>query len=437
MRAEVVTVGTELLLGEIVDTNSAWLSQRLAVLGVSVDWKTTVGDDLDRMVEAFTLARERADVVIVTGGLGPTQDDITREALAQVTGRPLCRDQGVVGRIEAVFANRGREMAVSNLRQADVPDGARVIPMLWGTAPGLIVPAFPAGGFAGGPAGGPAGGRVFYAMPGVPAEMKEMFERAVAPDLISRMRSSDTIRSRDVNTWGMSESRIADVLAGRIADLATSDVMTIAFRAGIGAVRVRVTVKAQDNELASSLLDAEEVRIRELLGDAVFGTDSDTLESVCVDLLRDAGLKLAAAESMTGGMVGAWITRVPGASDVFLGSAVTYAAEAKSTLLCVPEDILGRDGPVSDSVAAAMATGARRCFGADVGIAVTGLAGPASKGAELQDVEVGCVFLAVDVRGDMSVVQLSFPGDRERVRSFAVATLLDLLRRRLQAVVAS
>ncbi|MCC7075815.1 MAG: competence/damage-inducible protein A [Acidimicrobiia bacterium] len=420
MRAEIVTVGTELLLGQIVDTNGAWLGQRLADIGVHLLYRTSVGDNRTRMAEVFARARDRADAVIVTGGLGPTQDDITREALSDVTRRPLVRDEDLASRIEAIFTERGRAMAASNLRQADVPEGATVIPLEWGTAPGLIVPAWPDG------EGEHA--CVFYAVPGVPAEMRDMFERAVAPDIVRRMGRSVTIRSREMKTWGMSESRLAEILAPRFEALDSSDSTTLAFLAGDGVVRVRVTVRAASVTEATVALDSEETHLRSLLGDTVFGTDADTIESVCVDLLRRAGLSLAAAESMTGGMVGAWITRVPGSSDVFRGSAVTYATEAKTRVLGVPEDVLDRHGPVSEHVATAMAAGARNLFGADVAVAVTGSAGPVAQGGE-----VGETCLAVDVEGDVSVVTVRFPGDRERVRTFAVATLLDLLRRRLEA----
>lgn len=424
MRAEIVTVGTEILLGQIVDTNSSWLAERLAGIGVDLLYTTTVGDNMRRMVDVFSCARDRSDAVIVTGGLGPTQDDITREALAEVCGRPLGRDGAIAAEIERIFTSRGREMAESNLRQADVPEGATVIPLRWGTAPGLMVPAWPDGQ-------APPGrdrGCVFYAVPGVPAEMKEMFERAVEPDLVRRAGRAVTIRSREIKTWGLPESRLAEILSARFSALESSGNTTLAFLAGEGVVRVRVTVKAHDEAEADSLLDAEEALIRDLVGDAVFGSGTETMESVCIGLLDAAGLSLAAAESMTGGLVGAWLTRVPGSSAVFRGSAVTYTAEAKTRVLGVPAEMLEENGPVSEPVAAAMAAGARELYGSNVAVAVTGSAGPSTQGSEL-----GEVYLAVDIEDDVQVVRVHLPGDRERVRIFATATLLDLLRRRLQA----
>lgn len=412
MRVEVVTVGTELLLGQIIDTNSAWLAERLAALGVDVNYQTKVGDNHGRMCEAFRLALDRADAVVATGGLGPTQDDVTREAIAEVTGRRLRRDPEIVELLERIFGGLGREMAGSNLRQADVPEGASTIPMRVGTAPGLIVPAGPDG--------------VIYALPGVPHEMKEMWERAVAPDLLRRMGVAATIRSRVLKCWGVSESRLAELLAERFTALDTSPTTTIAFLAGEGVVRVRITVKGPDEATVESMLAREERIIRDILGETVFGADSDTMESVALDLVRARGWRIATAESMTGGMVGEWLTRVPGASDVYAGGAVTYATESKTAVLGVPAETIEHHGVVSEAVAAAMAAGARRVFGAEAGLAVTGSAGPSAAGSA-----VGEACLAVDLDGDVSVARVRFPGDRDRVRTFATATLVDLLRRRL------
>lgn len=411
MRAEIVTVGTELLLGQIVDTNSAWLAERLAGLGVDVNWQTKVGDNHGRMCEAFRLALGRADAVVVTGGLGPTQDDVTREAIAEVSGRPLQRDPEIAALLERIFAGIGREMAVSNLRQADVPEGASVIPMRVGTAPGLVVPA---------------GDGVVYALPGVPHEMKEMFDRGVVPDLLARMGETATIRSRMLKCWGVSESRLAELLAARFETLGATGTATIAFLAGEGVVRVRITVKGTDDDAIADLLAGEERIIRDILGTVVFGVDDDTMESVVIDALREQAMTLATAESMTGGLLGSWLTRVPGASDVYRGGAVTYTTEAKVAVLGVPSETIERYGVVSEETATAMAAGARKVFDADVGLAITGSAGPTAAGSA-----VGEVCLAVDLAGDATVARVRFPGDRERVRGFAAATLLDLLRRRL------
>lgn len=411
MRAEIVTVGTELLLGQIVDTNSAWLAERLAGLGVDVNWQTKVGDNHGRMCEAFRLALGRADAVVVTGGLGPTQDDVTREAIAEVSGRPLRRDPEIAALLERIFAGIGREMAASNLRQADVPEGASTIPMRVGTAPGLVVPA---------------GDGVVYALPGVPHEMKEMWDRGVVPDLLARMGETATIRSRMLKCWGVSESRLGELLAQRFEALGATGTATIAFLASEGVVRVRITVKGTDDAAIDDLLAAEERIIRDILGEVVFGVDDDTIESVVIDGLRERGMTLATAESMTGGTVGAWLTRVPGASEVYRGGAVTYAADVKTSVLGVAAETIERHGVVSEETATAMSAGARRVFGADVGLAITGSAGPTAQGSS-----IGEACLAIDLAGDTTVASVRFPGDRERVRAFAAATILDLLRRRL------
>ncbi len=423
MRAEIVTVGTELLLGQIVDTNSSWIAEQLAMHGVHVHYQTKVGDNPARMIEVFRIAIERAGAVIVTGGLGPTQDDITRDAIAEVCGRPLVRDEAVADRIRKMFASRGRDMPESNLSQADVPDGAGVIEQRIGTAPGLIVPV-----------AGDAD-RVFYAVPGVPAEMREMVERAVLPDLVVRAGSSETIRSRTVKCWGISESRLAERLAGRFAELDGSDTTTLAFLAGGGMIRVRITVRAGTAEAADALLDAEQERVVATVGEVVFGIDDDTMESVVVAALAAAGLRVACAESMTGGMAGEALTRVPGASDVFAGGVTVYSPAAKRDVLGVDGELVEKHGPVSEPVAAEMASRVRELFGSDVGISVTGSAGPTpDEGPRGLVSDVGDAFMGLDIGGDVSVTGVKhFPGTREQIRMYATTTLLDLLRRRLAA----
>jgi len=419
MLVEVVTVGTELLLGQILDTNSAWLADQLAKSGMNVHRHTKVGDNLERMTEVFGAALSRADAVVSTGGLGPTQDDITREAIAEVTGRPLERRPELVHAVTELFSRRGREMPLSNLRQADVPQGGEVIPFRIGTAPGLIVP---------GKEGSPAERKRLYALPGVSAEMKEMFTRAVLPDLLAKMQSPLTIRSRELKCW-VSESLLAEMLAPRFAVHAGSSPVTIAFLASEGHVRVRLTAR-EAPEVVDSLLDVEEAACREILGDLVFGCDDDTLAKVCLDLLLAQGWTLGAAESVTGGKVGEWITDVPGSSQAFLGSVVSYSISAKTDILGVPSQVLRDYGPVSDPVARAMAKGARACFGADVGVAVTGSAGPTPDDRSA----VGDVFHAVDVQGNVTVTHSHFNGERRLVKAFAAASTLDLLRRCLSGM---
>jgi nicotinamide-nucleotide amidase len=413
MRVEIVAVGTELLLGQIADTNSAWLGEQLALGGVDSHFHQAVGDNRERIVLALRTALARGDAVVVCGGLGPTHDDITRDAIAEVMNVALVRDPAILERIGEMFASRHREMPESNGRQADVPVGATVIPQQLGTAPGLICPV---------------GHKVVYALPGVPYEMYEMFARAVLPDLRRRMAEQGehaVIASRVVRTWGMSESGLAELLAPRIDDLdAGGGNPTIAFLAsGMEGIKVRITAKAADAESAALLLQTEEEKVVALVGEAVFGFDDDTMESVVGLGLRERGLTLGLAESLTGGLVASRLVSVPGASDWFRGSIVSYASDVKHAVLGVP------DGPVvSVEAARAMAEGARRVLEADVGLALTGVAGPDPQ----EDKAPGTVFVGLALPGsDAEALEAHLPGDRDRVRQYATITALDLLRRRL------
>ncbi len=408
MRCEVIAVGTELLLGQIVDTNSAWIGQQLALAGIDAHYQTRVGDNLERIEAALRAALGRAEAVITCGGLGPTQDDITREAIARVMGVEMRRDPAVVERIRAMFESRGREMPASNLRQADVPVGARLMGQQPGTAPGLVCPV---------------GAQVIYAVPGVPDEMRAMVEGTVIPDLQCRGDTRAVIRSRTLRTWGRAESALAEILAGRIEALDAAGNPTVAFLAsGMEGIKVRITAKAADEVAAEALLAREEAQVRALLGDVIFGIDGQSMESVVLDALRRRGLSLGVAESLTGGLLGARISAVPGASEVFRGGIVAYASAIKHELLGVDP------GPVVSAEAArAMALGACRVLGADVGLATTGVAGPTGQEGQA----VGTVFLGLAVNGEAEARRVQLPGDRERVRQYAVTSVLDLLRRRL------
>jgi len=406
-----VAIGTELLLGQIVDTNSSWIGQALADAGIDSHYQVKVGDNLARIVEVLSTALERSDAVLVCGGLGPTQDDITREAIAAVMGVELHRDEEVLTRIKEMFAARGRDMAANNARQADVPEGATVIPQTRGTAPGLICPV---------------GDKVVYAMPGVPYEMTDMMGRAVIPDLQARAGERAVIRSRTLRTWGLAESTLAEVVAPRLEALdERGGNPTIAFLAsGIEGIKVRVTAKAATGPEADALLTAEEAELRALLGPIVFGIDDESMEHAVAARLVAAGLTLAVAESLTGGLVASRLVNVPGASEWFKGGVVAYDSEVKFSVLGVPR------GPVVSAEAAkAMAEGVRELTGADVGLATTGVAGPDSQ----EGVAPGTVFMGVagPGTGAPEAVEGHLPGDRDRVRQFATISLLDLLRRRL------
>ena len=420
MRCEIVAVGTELLLGQIVDTNSSWMGERLALAGIDSHFQVKVGDNRARIVDTIRHALSRSEAVILCGGLGPTQDDITREAIAEVMGVALIRDDAMGEKIRRGFEARGRRFTENNLRQADRPAGASFIPQMPGTAPGLVCPV---GGYDSTGAHCPANEQVIYAVPGVPFEMRQMMEGTILPDLRRRAGVAAVIRSRVLRSWGESESRLAELLAGRIEALDRIGNPTIAFQAsGIEGLKIRITAKAQDAAAAKALIAGEEAKVRAIVGDAIFATDEQTMESVVLDLLRDRGLSLAVAESLTGGLVGARLTAVPGASDVFRGAVVSYASAVKFDLLGLPE------GPVvSTDAAKAMALGVRDRLGADVGIATTGVAGP----AEQEGQPPGTVFLGLAHRDRVEALRVRLPGDRRRVREYAVISVLNLLRLRV------
>jgi nicotinamide-nucleotide amidase len=407
VRAEIVAVGTELLIGQIDNTNARWMSERLAGLGIDVLHHQVVGDNEPRIVEAIGLAASRADVVIVTGGLGPTQDDVTRPALAQAAGARLVRNADIEEALRDRFRVRGRDMPASNLAQADVPEGGRSITPERGTAPGLVVSI---------------GGATVYAIPGVPSEMREMMEGTILPEL-SVLAGPGSLVSRTLRVYGLAESRISELLDELFH---ASSNPTVAYLAGGGEVHVRLTAKGSPAE-ANALLDPLEGGVRERLGDHVYGSGDEPLEVVTGRLLAERGLTIACAESLTGGGLGERITAVPGASAYFLGSAVTYSIEAKRSLLDVSRATLDGPGPVSRECAAEMASGARRVFGADLAVALTGAAGPERHGGA----DPGQVWIGFDAEGTTHQQGFRWPNDRALVRRFSELAALDVVRRYL------
>lgn len=420
MRCDVLAIGTELLLGQIVDTNSSWLGENLAMHGFDSLSQVKVGDNIGRITGHLRRMLSESDAVIMCGGLGPTHDDLTREAIAEVMGVELRLDEDIADVIRHLFSSRSRTMPENNLRQAMVPDGATIIPQTRGTAPGLICPVVIETD------SGPTD-RVVYAVPGVPHEMREMFERAILPDLQQRSGEHWTIASRTLRTWGESESGLNERLDDIIHDLDAEGNPTLAFLAsGWEGLKVRLTGRAPDEGAAAAMLAPWEEKIREELGDQVFGVDNDTMESVVLDLLRARGWTVALAESVTGGLVSGRLTGVAGASEVFRGAVVSYASEVKF-------DVLGlEEGPVvTEEAAIAMAEGARKVLGADVGLALTGVAGP----SEQDGMRPGTLFAAValpDGETDRVIsAHVRLPGDREMMRQLSVISALDLLRKRL------
>src|SRR5579871_4806268 len=322
MRCEVLAIGTELLLGQIVDTNSAYIGEQLAASGIDSYEHRAIGDNQARIVAALRDMLSRSDAVLICGGLGPTQDDLTRDAIAELMGVELVRHDDLAEKIATMFRSRVRDMPQNNLRQADIPAGGSAIDNPIGTAPGLLCEI---------------GDKVVYAVPGVPYEMKLMVDEHVIPDLLRRSGEASAIVCRSLKTWGTSESALAEQVAHRLDALdARGGNPTIAFLArGIEGLVVRVTAKAASRAEAQALVDAEEKELRAILGDLVFGADDDTMESAVLDLLRGHGWTLGVAESLTGGLIGARIVNVPGASETFRGTIGAYATDVKRSVLGV------------------------------------------------------------------------------------------------------
>ncbi len=411
MRCSVVAVGTELLLGQIVDTNSSWIGEQLAANGIDSLLQVKVGDNHQRIVDVVRSALREADAVIMCGGLGPTHDDLTREAIAEVMGVELVMHDDIAQVIRNIFESRGRRMADNNLQQAMVPVGATVIHQTRGTAPGLMCPV---------------GDKVIYAVPGVPHEMQDMMERAILPDLRARSGDTSVIASRVIRTWGESESGLNERLNPIIAQLEEVGNPTLAFLAsGWEGIKVRLTAKGADSQQAHAVLDEWQAKVLDVVGDVVFGFDTDNMESVVLNLLREQGLTLGLAESVTGGLVSGRLTSIPGASDVLRGSVVSYSSEVKFDLLDVPR------GPVvSEDAAVAMAEGARRVLGADVALSLTGVAGPAEQDG--QPVGTLCIAVAISGRSTVSTTH-RMPGQRDQMRQMSVISSLDFLRKILLA----
>jgi len=415
MRCDVVAIGTELLLGQITDTNSQWIGEQLAAVGVDSLMQVKVGDNLGRMESVLRSVLAAADAVIVCGGLGPTHDDLTREAIATVMGVELLPNAEIGEVIRQMFESRDRRMAENNLRQALVPEGATIIAQTRGTAPGLICPVMIDGAR-----------KVIYAVPGVPHEMKDMVRRAVLPDLLARGgEDAAVILSRTLRTWGESESGLNERLDPLIARLDEVGNPTLAFNAsGWEGIKIRLTAKAATEAEALMLLGKWEAETRALVDDLIFGVDEETMESVVLQLLRERSWSLGLAESVTGGLVAGRITNVPGASDVFRGGIVSYASDVKFDVLGVPR------GPVvSEAAAAAMAVGAQRLLNSHVALALTGVAGP----DEQDGMPVGTLCLGIAIGAEVHTRTLRLPGARDQMRQMSVISAMDLLRRTLLA----
>jgi nicotinamide-nucleotide amidase len=398
---EIIAVGTELLLGQIVNSNTSTMGAALAERGLDAHYQQTVGDNLSRIADAIRVALDRSDAVVMTGGIGPTQDDITREAVCEVTGREMVFSEDYADRLREWWSRRGREMPQSNLRQAYYPAGAEMLANPRGTAPGLVLEHE---------------GKLIFCVPGVPAEMEHLMFAEVLPRLASASGAEHVIASRVIRTWGRPESEVAEVLD----DLYASSVNpSLAFLASNSEIKIRVTAKAETAVAARLLIEPMEMEVRSRLGDHVFGSDDETIERVLIQLLSERDYTIGTAESMTGGMVSARLTDLPGSSAVVKGGLVAYDSELKHRLLGLA-DITE---VVTSDAAVAMARGARVLLEVDVAIAVTGSAGP-----EPMEKPVGTVIVGVATPDDVRARELRFSGDRERLRTYATAAALHLAR---------
>ena len=407
--AELLCIGTELLLGNILNSNARWLAERLAALGVPHYRQEVVGDNRERVIAAVQAASQRSRVLITSGGLGPTPDDLTTEAIAAAFDTPLQERPEIWDLIQTRLAGRGRPVAPSNRRQALLPQGAEVLPNPTGTAPGMIWTPVP--------------GFTVLTFPGVPSELKAMWLATAEPWLRQAGVAEGVFASRLLRFWGVSESALAE----SVGDLLAQANPTVAPYAGLGEVKLRLTARAEDGETATALLDPLENELRRRTGSFCYGVDGDSLASVVLQRLRQRGETLAVAESCSGGGLGAALTAVPGASDVFLGGVIAYANAIKQGLLGVDAADLERWGAVSDPVAQSMALGARRITGSDWALAITGVAGPGG-GSDLKP--VGLVHIAVAGPAGCRSEAVRFGPSRPRdwIQALSVGEALNRLR---------
>jgi nicotinamide-nucleotide amidase len=411
MRVELLTIGDELLLGFTIDTNSAFLGRELAGLGVEVARRATVGDDRDAIAAAIRDALTRADGVITTGGLGPTSDDVTMAAVAAALGVELERDPAVVARLEEIWRSRGRSepLPPANLSQAMLPRGARVLPNNHGTAPGVFAER--------------ADGRWVAVLPGVPREMREMFEGSVRGMIRTLAPGETVVRSLAVRTTGLPESRLPTLLA-EYAD--GVDGLSLAYLPSVEGVDLRLTARGLRAAEADEMLRAAARKLSARLEPYAYAEGATDLAEVVLDGCRRMGRRIAVAESCTGGMLGQRLTAIAGSSDVFAGGVIAYDDEVKLELLGVDRESLQRHGAVSEEIVTEMASAARRRFGVDVGIGITGIAGPGGGSVEKP---VGTVWIALATPDEMVAKRLRLFGDRDEIRRRAAQAALDLVRR--------
>lgn len=410
MKAEIISVGTELLLGQIVDTDATYLSKLLPQFGIDLHYRVTVGDNEPRLADALELALSRSDLVFTIGGLGPTKDDLTKETVAKVVGDEMTLHEESAERMRTFFAMRGIEMPESNLKQALMPVRGKVLTNPLGTAPGAAFET---------------DGKVIIVLPGPPREFTEMVDSQVIPYLRERVgEGAAVIMSRVLRIAGLGESSVAEM----VKDLLEGSNPTVAPLASPGEVHLRITAKADSAAEAEAMIDEMDAKLTAILGNNVFGRDGETLEQVVVHALVERGLKLAVAESCTGGLIGSRITDVSGSSATLVAGFVTYSNQAKKEILGVGEQLLIEYGAVSEQVARAMAEGAERVAGADIAISVTGVAGPTGGTAAKP---VGLVYMALSAAGETIAFEHRFSGSRIDIKLRASQAALNMLREHL------
>ncbi|WP_027627991.1 competence/damage-inducible protein A [Ruminiclostridium cellobioparum] len=411
MKAEILAVGTELLMGQIVNTNAQYLSSKLPDVGISVYYHSVVGDNPERLRESLELALKRCDVVITTGGLGPTQDDLTKETISEVCGRRLVLHQESLDAIKAFFKKIGREMTHNNEKQAYMPENCTILENNSGTAPGCIIEQ---------------GEKVIVMLPGPPSEMKPMFDDSVFPYF--RERSSYTIESKFLRVFGIGESametKILDLIEGQTNP-------TIATYAKEGEVTIRVSARVEQGKDAEKLLGPVIEEIRKRTGDSLYSEEDRTLDQVAAELLFRHKLTLATAESCTGGLISQMLTNIPGISSVFMGGAVTYSNDAKEECLGVRRDTLLQYGAVSRQTAEEMAAGVRSRLKTDIGVAVTGIAGPDGGTPEKP---VGLVYIGLSSEKGTVTKELRLLGNRKRIRTITALHVFDMIRRHVSGL---
>lgn len=410
MRTEILCVGSELLLGQIVDTNAVYIATQLARAGIDVYRKQVVGDNLERIVDCIQGALSRTDALIITGGLGPTTDDLTREAIAHALGVSLEHQPVLETGLRDFFASRGFTPGDTIMRQAYLPAGATALNNTNGTAPGVHVET--------------ANHKLVFAVPGVPKEMRAMLDLSVIPALLERMEGErSVIVSRVLRAYGIGESALAEPIEDILTTAANPTVAPLIF--GNTEVHLRMTAKAPNEAKARQLLDEMETRIRERVGEHIFGVDDQTLGSVVLQKLRERGLSLGVAESLTGGIIETLLTDIPGASQVFMGGVVAYTPDLKKNLLGVPADLIATQGVVNAATAGAMAEGVRRVTKASIGLSTTGEAGPDPATAA----PVGTIFIGLSDGERTQTFEHRFHGERDLIRRRAALAALDALRR--------